>query len=186
MPALALKGQPGEAVPINRTKNLAQREGKVFHMQPQRNLLASIVAAALLAVSGPSQAASTPPSPFNVAITIAAVCSVSTPPNLVVTFDREATVPTEASSPFSVTCTNGVSFLFDLDGQAVASRTNLLAPNTNLLYGLDITNTGGTPVTGGMGTDAATPFNVHLSIPNGQPSGTAGTDVIPHTVAVQF
>lgn len=155
-------------------------------MQSLKKSLASLFVALLVGAFGLAQAGSTAPVPFNVSITIASTCAVSTPPDLAVIFDRDATVPTEASSPFTVTCTNGTAYSYDLDSSGMAARTNLVAPNTNLLYNLDVTNPAGAPVTGGTGNDLAQAANIHVYIPNGQPSGTAGTDVIPHTIAVTF
>lgn len=150
-------------------------------------VLKSFLLAALLAVCGPSFAGSAASGPFNVSITINTVCSVSTPANMSVVFDKAANLEVNADSAFTVQCSNGSPYTFNMDSTGNPFRNNLLAPITQLLYNLDVRDLANTPqVVGSTGTDAPQDFKVHLFIPNGQPFSMPGTDVEVHTIAVQF
>lgn len=155
-------------------------------MQFLRKFCTSLLAALLVGVSGPSLAGSTAPAPFNVNITVAAVCSLAGPSDINVTYDPSAGSHTIVGSPFSVTCTSGTPYTFDLDSTGLAVISGATAPEVGLVYDIDVADTPGLAVVGGTATGVAQDWQVRAIFMAGQTGALAGSTSKTHTIAINY
>jgi len=119
--------------------------------------ISAIAAASLFTAATSTQAASVT-STFTVGITLTSLCSVSTPANLTFAYTAFQIPAATASSPFTVTCVNGLPFSVAVSGAAVTDDA------VGLAYSLLVTP----PAGGGTGTGASQAYSIDGTIAGGQ------------------
>lgn len=124
-------------------------------IQLKKFAASTIAAAALFTAAVPAEAVGTVSTNFNVDITLSPLCSVSTPAPLAFTYISFQPAAAVATTPFTVTCPNGMPYTVGVSAGATDNAVNLA-------YSLV------TSAAGGTGSGVAQNYAVNGTIAAGQ------------------
>ena len=144
----------------------------MYSLNLKKSAVSAAIMAAMIGASATPALAASVQSSFNVDITLTSLCSVSTPANLSFSYTAQQATAATATTPFTVTCSNGLPYTVSLSG------ANVTDDAVGLAYSLAVT----APVGGGTGTGASQAYSIDGTIAAGQ-SGTCVTATCTNAAA---